>query len=612
MENAIGYITKINLESRKVYIYCFDSNEDSPYNIKTNNFNPHPNTLIKIQTGFDIIILKIVGAQYVRNRTTGGEIYKELEAIIYGSFINQNESKSFIKSSFALPIILGSRVYQLSFDDLNLINNKKRFENEYPVGKDLENEYFDVKVNLNNFFVSHIGIFGNTGSGKSVTLAKIFKDFISKKDSLSKEVKLFLFDFNNEYSKSICDDNVPDFLKINYLNKNDKNEIKKIPIKFSEFNEDIWCNVLNATKKTQAPLIKKTWSNFKKIVEKNDSEIIKEYIRDIIFDICKYNKNDILIKFLNVFENLNFLFKDDDSFKKFKKNIRKIKIKKTPSGTGNTSISNENSELISLHDSGDERICVLINENILTTEIDFRADLTNDIDFFVFLILYNITMDGRNEDWLLPVYNRSIVIRNNFSKIFELIKEKEHDNVLDFFNTTNNCLNIFNLQNFSDNDKNIIINLITSLILNKAHNNEKNTNYVNIIIDEAHNVTNKVEDDENFSSLNILKKIIREGRKYGLFLTLASQRPSDIPPDILSQIHNFIIHKLINNKDIEIIKQTNSYVGDDKINLISTLTPGQCLVSGVAFDDPKFIKIDINDMDAEKPDSENLRLFVKK
>ncbi|WP_342259305.1 ATP-binding protein [Spiroplasma endosymbiont of Dioctria linearis] len=600
MEDAIGYVTKVNLDVRKVYIYCFESDSDSPYNLKTKNFNPHANTLVKIQTGFNTIILKIIGAQYIRNKSTGGEIYKELDATIYGSFINKKNTENFIKGSFGIPIILGSRVYELTLEDLKIINNDLKLKNEYEIGKDLENDNFNVKTNLNNFFASHLGIFGNTGSGKSVTLSKIFSDLIENRELFNShiKVKLFLFDYNNEYSNSICENNLSNFSKTIYLdNKN------KITINFNEINGDIWCNVLNATTKTQAPLIKKSWKEYKKIIKEEKNEVEK-YLQDIIFKICKDKKFDWLFKLKTIIENSNFLFKDDESWKLFLKNLNKIRIAKKDGGTGSAHIGE-----IFLNQEPDIKINETIKTEIFQNSIKLQTNISKDINFFVFLILYHIVIDGGNDDWLMPVYNRSLLVRDEFNDIFDLNFENDFFDFFDFFD---NGISIFELQNYTDSNKNIIINFITSLILGKIKKAEKNKNYINLIIDEAHNVTVKSEDDENISSLNILKKIIREGRKYGLFLTLASQRPADIPTDILSQMHNFIIHKLINDKDIDIIKQTNSYVGNDKIGLLPTLVPGQCLVSGTAFEDARFIKIDIENMKGTKPKSENILLFDKK
>lgn len=81
---------------------------------------------------------------------------------------------------------------------------------------------------------------------------------------------------------------------------------------------------------------------------------------------------------------------------------------------------------------------------------------------------------------------------------------------------------------------------------------------MNIIVDEAHNILSRDSDRESERwkdyRLETFEEIIKEGRKFGVFLTIASQRPSDISSTIISQLHNYFLHRLINNNDIFAVK----------------------------------------------------------
>ena len=46
-----------------------------------------------------------------------------------------------------------------------------------------------------------------------------------------------------------------------------------------------------------------------------------------------------------------------------------------------------------------------------------------------------------------------------------------------------------------------------------------------------------------------------EGRKFGLGLVLASQRPSEVSPTVLSQCNTFLLHRLVNDRDQELVKR---------------------------------------------------------
>ena len=98
---------------------------------------------------------------------------------------------------------------------------------------------------------------------------------------------------------------------------------------------------------------------------------------------------------------------------------------------------------------------------------------------------------------------------------------------------------------------------------------------LNIIIDEAHNILSResVRETESWKDyrLETFEEIIKEGRKFGIFLTVASQRPSDISSTIISQLHNYFLHRLINNNDILAIEKTISYLDKLSVESLSIL-----------------------------------------
>jgi uncharacterized protein len=64
--------------------------------------------------------------------------------------------------------------------------------------------------------------------------------------------------------------------------------------------------------------------------------------------------------------------------------------------------------------------------------------------------------------------------------------------------------------------------------------------------------------------LETFEEIIKEGRKFGVFVTIASQRPNDISPTITSQAQNYFIHRLTNDGDLKTIASAVSYI--DRVN----------------------------------------------
>ena len=80
-----------------------------------------------------------------------------------------------------------------------------------------------------------------------------------------------------------------------------------------------------------------------------------------------------------------------------------------------------------------------------------------------------------------------------------------------------------------------------------------------LVMDEAHTFIKRYRDDENQDvatmCCQVFERIAREGRKFGLGLILASQRPYELSPSVLSQCNTFLLHRISNDQDQKIVQQ---------------------------------------------------------
>lgn len=79
-----------------------------------------------------------------------------------------------------------------------------------------------------------------------------------------------------------------------------------------------------------------------------------------------------------------------------------------------------------------------------------------------------------------------------------------------------------------------------------------------LVMEEAHTFIKRYSQDSDDRSASrlcteIFEKIAREGRKFGLGLVLSSQRPSELSPTVLSQCNSFLLHRISNDKDQELV-----------------------------------------------------------
>jgi hypothetical protein len=112
-----------------------------------------------------------------------------------------------------------------------------------------------------------------------------------------------------------------------------------------------------------------------------------------------------------------------------------------------------------------------------------------------------------------------------------------------------------------------------------------------IVIDEAHNLVPPETSGAIEASVKArLTRIAAEGRKYGLFLILVTQRPSRLSSDVLSQVENLFLLKLTNRIDLEFIQQTFGTLDPELVSQAASLGLGQFILSGRLAPQPVVLK----------------------
>ena len=217
-------------------------------------------------------------------------------------------------------------------------------------------------------------------------------------------------------------------------------------------------------------------------------------------------------------------------------------------------------------------------------------------------MIQDVLTNRAQNDHIAPVINRLVSKQKDIEKIF---LTTSRDTIW-----SNMSVIVINL----DKINLVMKKTVPLLICKKLYSGHKETTRgeesLTFIIDEAHNIIStqsfREADDWRDYRLETFEEIIKEGRKFGVFLTISSQRPSDISETITSQAHNYFIHRLINQKDLAMISKAVSYIDKITENSIPVLPTGTCIFSGVATQIPLNLKI--NRLDSEcQPKSETFQ-----
>jgi len=133
------------------------------------------------------------------------------------------------------------------------------------------------------------------------------------------------------------------------------------------------------------------------------------------------------------------------------------------------------------------------------------------------------------------------------------------------------------------------------------------------VIEEAHNfIPSRGEGQSDTPSVEIIRKVITEGRKFGTGLLLISQRPSRLDETTLSQCNTFLIFRLVNPRDQSFVEKVMENLTKSDSRLLPGFGPGQGIVSGQAVRFPLIVQVDYDaDLVSTRLGDEDFVLAVK-
>lgn len=598
----IGEVCEVLGKNVKAGIYSDKNTEYLNYNGSVIK-NVGIGSFILIRKGFNNIIGKVDG-EYTRENTSIENNYypkgNSIKRIISISILGGMKQEKFIHGLTDLPLI-GNFVYILEEQIIAKIFSFNSPKQTVRLGKIIGHDDYPFEIGVQDIVCSHVGIFGNTGSGKSNTLAKLYREIIDKYSSSSafkKNSKFIVIDFNGEYD-NVFPNTDRYILSTRYNSSFDYSlnarELHHYPVSINDMlNSDFWAIILEATDKTQKPFIKRSLKRYRQIQERKEEFSIGKLCELIIktqakYPELKYTMGDVFGAFglRESFEELDAHF----FYNGQSKNLYKVNGQYISYNISATDIQNE-----------------LFSEATLDAE---KVYSLSPFELFEFAIKYNywleISRSYITKEHIAPLVARANDRCEDMQKIFIVMSEAEYKNAL---------IHQSNIEVISLLNVNLAMKKIVPMIICKIKYAEKKESKskaldstLHFIIDEAHNILSDMSTRESEEwkdyRLESFEEIIKEGRKFGVFLTIASQRPSDISDTIISQLHNYFIHRLVNEEDLRKIYRTVAFADKASNDMIPILPAGGCLVSGLSTNFPVLVQIDILPS-ANRPKSENV------
>ena len=517
----------------------------------------------------DIVKVRFLG-EIVDGRLIGGVLRKpSLDAAV--RVIEQSE----------IPMIVGEE--KQGYMELGV----SPFYNDFPV-------YLDV----NNFFSNHFAIFGNSGSGKSCGISRLFQNMFHDQNLFPYKANILLFDSSSEYYNA--------FKNLNFINANyhyrffSTNETDGVGEKL---RLPIW--LLNAT--DLALLLQATSHSQLPIIERMLKLALIFSQEDV--DANKY-KNHLIAKAI-----MTILYTNETSPNKRNEifsilascSTEQFNLEAPVKGIGYT---RKFRECFLIDNNGQFSESVLLTEYVssfINSEYDNyepKGGVYYTLDTLEKALNFTLISEGwlRNENTYgdaitIKVRLHSLVI-GPCAKYFNVDKYISLESYLSSLLINNGrkyqIVNI-NLNDVDDDFGKVITKIYSRLVFDFAKGLQDRASIpFHIVVEEAHRYIQN-DTDRFLIGYNIFERIAKEGRKYGVILGLISQRPVELSDTVISQCSNFMIFKMNHPVDVDYIRKMVPNISDEIVEKQKTLQSGTCLGFGMAFRIPLIVKMKMPD-----------------
>lgn len=483
---------------------------------------------------------------------------------------------SFRRGADALPSI-GTGVHLPTEKQLHSIvesGNRRRVK----IGTSPLAAYAEVKVDPDRIFGRHLAVLGNTGSGKSCSVAGLIHWSLEQARAASgstPNARFIVLDPNGEYAHAFGD-------SARVFQVNSKENPLKVPLWF--WNSAEWCAFTQASPRAQVPLLKRALRAMR-----NEQFEVSEDV-----EIAARRFIGIILQATIVAKSTGEPFRQFPHPKNF---TERLSIWATSVGEYDTQID---VDLDPLHQALESIVAAHKVTNATGTFTEYPIYSAAEVDYLLERMRTAHTSMGGSSSDLLPK-NEDVPVKFSgevfvdfleglaqetgneqyveflLSRIRTMLADTRMSSVIgdDEETTLENwfgdyigearedekCVTVIDLSLVPAE----IMHLVTSVIarmcfefLQRYRKLHTKTLPTVLVMEEAHTFVKRYREDSGDSNVSAIccqmfEKIAREGRKFGLGLVLSSQRSSELSPTVLSQCNTFLLHRISNDRDQELV-----------------------------------------------------------
>ena len=463
-----------------------------------------------------------------------------------------------------------------------------------PIGTSVIFPDYQVKVNIDRFFGAHFAVFGNTGAGKSNTIAAVIQNIYKKKRCSACGSRFVVIDSNGEYADAFARlhaDN-PDISVKNLVADASADGGDRLEIPVWALTADDWAVLLHASEKTQVPVLRRAVRMARVLFDENVDVSVKDHIiaKAMIGVLSSSDsppaQSDKLKSIFMLSEGMTS-FSWDTELPSLPGEERGKPPEKPPRTLG------ECFDTCFGRMRDFTKGYAFLKKHLLPGGIDFsqKNEVCYDMKQFDEAVQLTILYEGSSSSQRIYEYTATLRARLESLQegpLADILTKTGFPTLEAYLKALLGESQVVNIDisMLDDATGEVAAKVVGKLLLDHARRQTPRAGKpVNFIIEEAHRFIRN-EPDTGALNYNIFERIAREGRKFGLLLGISSQRPSELSHTVVSQCSNFVIHRVQNPEDLAYISKMVPYISQRTMDRLTCLPTGSALVFGTAINLP--------------------------
>ena len=500
-------------------------------------------------------------------------------------------------------------------------------DGKFEIGKAPIASNSSIKVNPDKLFGRHLAILGNTGSGKSCSVAGLIRWSLTEAEKVKTNAQLnsrfIILDPNGEYFDAFNDLGSKKVRRITIKLDEADTSFEQLKIPAWMWNSQEWISFSQAAPGAQRPLLLQSLLDLKRGKQLGNSNIIR------IHSFLNSSKNSLLTflgnlpiptnfaQFMgmigilqNISTDLDFhlpLIPTDnipflDTYNQFNADFKRIMTNREWNSNGRSGYNAFSHQDINSMITGIDTVLTYIQ--LSDNEISqINPDTPINFELNDLIPYLEQLAESQGGNILQFVQMLSLRMRFLFSdeRLNGVVQPKQDITLLDWLNqyigsneAENGQITLIDLSLIPSDIIHVVVAVLSRLTFEaiqryrKLYKKELPTT---IVLEEAHTFLREFHNNTNNICLETFERIAREGRKFGLSMVLSSQRPSELSQTVLSQCNTFLLHRIVNDRDQDLVKKLVPDSLSGLLKELPILPSRKAILVGWAFPIPVLVEM---------------------